>query len=131
MSTLLRVLHLEDDPADSELIRAALTADGLAPQMERVASQAEFVAALQQGTFDLILADEGLSGFNGRAALALAQALCPEVPFLFVSGVLNEDEALRTLREGATDYVFKGRLARLAPAVRRALQERQARIERG
>jgi signal transduction histidine kinase len=68
-----------------------------------------------------------LPGFNGHAALELAQEICPETPFIFVTGTMGEEVAIETLKSGATDYVLKTRLARLIPAVTRALREAQAR----
>ena len=79
------------------------------------------VWALEQGGFDLILADYPLPAFDGLSALAMARSRRPEVPFLFVSGFIGEEAALDSLQHGATDYVFKHNLARLAPALRRAL----------
>ncbi|MEO6568774.1 MAG: PAS domain S-box protein, partial [Opitutaceae bacterium] len=87
------------------------------------ASKAEFTAALAREKFDLILADLTMPGYDGTAALALVQAKCPEVPYLFVSGTMGEERAIESLKNGATDYVLKGRLERLLSAVRRALRE--------
>jgi DNA-binding NtrC family response regulator len=72
---------------------------------------------------DLILADYTLPSFDGLSALRIAQQHSPEVPFIFVSGTLGEDVAIEALKTGATDYVLKTRLARLGPAVTRALSE--------
>src|SRR5689334_11450982 len=116
MSGLLRILHLEDEPNDSELVQARLASDGLAHQLIQAASQAVFTKALEQNTFDLILADQNLPTFDGMSALALARARHPDIPFIFDSGALSEEQAIDTLKQGATDYVFKTRLSRLAPA---------------
>ncbi len=126
----IRILHLEDDSSDAELVQALLLAEGLPVAVQWVATRGAFVAALQQSTFDLILTDYSLPGFNGLAALALAQQYAPEVPFVFVTGVLEEEKAIETLRNGATDYVYKNRLNRLVPAVRRALREAGERAAR-
>ncbi len=99
-------------------------------QITRVQTRAEFEAALRQGGYDLILADYHLPMFDGMSALRLAQELCPEVPFIFVSGTLGEDAAIEGLTRGATDYVLKQKLSRLAPAVKRALNEAQNERER-
>lgn len=95
-----------------------------------VETRAAFEAALASATFDLILADYALSGFDGLAALAIAQAQCPDVPFVFVSGSLGEELAIGALKLGATDYVLKQRLERLVPCVQRALRESQERGDR-
>ena len=96
-----------------------------------MARRAEFEAALGEGRFDLVLADNSLPGFSGLEALRLCRRRAPDVPFIFVSGTLGEEVAIHSLQEGATDYVLKERLARLAPAVRRAIEEAaQLRVRR-
>jgi GAF domain-containing protein/CheY-like chemotaxis protein/two-component sensor histidine kinase len=130
MPDQLRILHLEDDPVDAELIEATLQADGVSAVITRVASQADFAVALDQHTFDIILSDYRLPGFNGLAALSLARRRNLDLPFILVSGVLAEDDAIDALRAGATDFVLKTRLNRLTPAVRRALAEAHERRER-
>ena len=129
VSTPLRILHLEDDPADAELIEAILTNEGLHCAIERVRTRAEFVQALER-EHDVILADFALPGFSGVTAQGLARERRPEVPFVFVSGSIGEEVAIERLKEGATDYVLKQRLHRLPSAVRRALDEARERVER-
>ena len=126
----LRILFLEDDPKDAELVHASLDAEGIVCEMTRADTQPDFVAFLQTGGFDLILADYTLPLFDGISALRIAQETCPEVPFIFVSGTMGEDLAIEALKQGATDYVFKTRLSRIAPSVRRALREAKERSER-
>ena len=124
MTTPLRVLQLEDNPTDADLI-ATMLADGGIPCVPcRVENRAGFVAALKEDRIDLILADYSLPGFDGVAALELARKLAPEIPFIFVSGTLGEELAIDTMHRGATDYVLKQRLGRLLPSVHRALRER-------
>jgi PAS domain S-box-containing protein len=123
----LRILHLEDERADVELVRATLLSDGLSCEIRNVSDRAEYIAALDGAGIDLILSDFALPGFDGLSALDLAQEKMPEVPFILLSGTLGEDAAIRALRSGATDYVLKQRLSRLTPAVRRALVEAQER----
>ena len=129
MSQHLHILHLEDDPQDAELVEAALAAEGFGCAVQVVASREEFLAALEANHCNLILADFALPGFDGMAALALARRHYPNIPFIFVSGRLGEEAAIESLRNGATDYVLKHRLARLAPAVDRALAEAKERAE--
>ncbi|HKQ57008.1 MAG TPA: response regulator [Candidatus Eisenbacteria bacterium] len=126
----LRVLHLEDDPRDAELIGAELEASGYTVTIERVASEESFTARLREGGFDLILSDFALPGFDGLAALRIAREVAPEVPFISVSGRLGEEAAVECVRAGATDYVLKQRLSRLGTAVRRALVEAGERRKR-
>jgi PAS domain S-box-containing protein len=126
----LRILSLEDDPSDSELIQETLESEGVVCDLTRIDSQPAFVKALQDGRIDLILADYTLPSFDGLSALKLAMQALPDVPFIFVSGTLGEEVAIEALKIGATDYVVKTRLSRLAPSVRRALREAFERTER-
>lgn len=120
----LRILHLEDDPNDAELIRLALARDEIDCEVIRAASRVQFVEAID-GTYDLILADYALPGFDGVSAQRIARERRPDLPFVFVSGTIGEEVAVERLKEGATDYVLKQKLSRLPSAVRRALQEAQ------
>ena len=129
MAHRLRVLNLEDDPNDSELIQAQLAKAGLECDMVRIETREEFVAAMERGGFDLILADYSLPSFNGLSALEIARKTRPEVPFIFVSGAIGEEFAIETLKSGATDYVLKDRLSRLPTAIERALQGAEERIK--
>jgi DNA-binding NtrC family response regulator len=126
----LRVLSLEDDPKDTELIQELLGTEDIICEITRVETQKEFLASLDQGGVDLILADYTLPSFDGLSALKLATSSCPDVPFIFVSGTLGEEVAIEALNIGATDYVLKTRLSRLAPSVQRALREAKEKAER-
>lgn len=123
MNCAIRILHLEDDPFDAELIQRRLAADGLDCLIERVDTESGFLKALENGAVDVVLADFSLPGCDGLDALRLAKQVAPDVPFLIVSGVIGEEAAVDSLRSGAIDYILKDRLSRLAPAVRRALEE--------
>ena len=126
----LRILHLEDDPLDAELIHATLTDGGIECEIAQVQTRTQFAAALESGGFDLVLADYSLPAFDGLSALKVAQEVRLEVPFVLVSGALGEERAIEALKEGATDYVLKQRLGRLVPAVRRVISEAEERKER-
>ncbi len=126
----VRILHLEDDPVDSELILTTLQSARIECTVTRVQTGEEFVDALNNGTFDVILADYKLPSYDGMSALLLTQKVRPTIPFIFVSGKLGEDAAIEGLTEGATDYVLKNKLSRLAPAVKRALSEAENRKKR-
>jgi signal transduction histidine kinase len=125
----LHILHLEDDPNDAALVQAALAADGITCATTCVSSRADFVAALEQGGIDLIFSDFTLPAFDGLSALKIAHAGWPDLPVIMVSGTLGEERAVDSLKSGATDYVLKERLTRLAPAVRRAMQEVETRAK--
>jgi PAS domain S-box-containing protein len=126
----IRILHLEDDDSDTLLIRSVLETEGIECQFLHARTREAFLAYLEGEEFDLIFADNELKSFDGVTALAMAREKRPDVPYLFVSGTIDEELAIETLKQGATDYVFKQRLNRLAPAVRRALAEAQDRKER-
>ncbi len=128
--TPLRILYLEDDPRDAELVQATLETEGLACHVTRVQTQDEFCASLERDGFHLILADYTLPSFDGISALKMAVEKRPEVPFIFVSGTLGEEVAIEALKIGATDYVFKTRLSGIVPAVQRALRDGHERAER-
>lgn len=123
MASTVSILHLEDDPADARLVRDNLAAAGLEANLVNVVTRAEFLAALERGPVDLILADYSLPGFDGLEALRLVRARGLETPFVFFTGALGEQLAIETLKSGATDYVLKDRLSRLSPVIRRALAE--------
>lgn len=128
MTEILRFLHLEDDSNDSELARATLASGGIECEIVIVMDQDQYVAALDAGGFDLILSDYALPSFDGIEALELAHKKYPDIPFIFLSGVMGEDLAIDSLKKGATDYVLKNRMSRLVPAVQRALQEHKERV---
>jgi PAS domain S-box-containing protein len=122
----LRILHLEDDPKDAELIQSTLEAEGIPCDITCVDNPTQFRGSLERNAFDLVLADYTLPTFDGISALRVAKDVSPDVPFIFVSGTLGEDIAVEALKLGATDFVSKTRLSRMAPAVRRALREASA-----
>ncbi len=126
----VRLLFVEDSELDADLIGHALRKGGVDTVVDRVVDAEGFRTALLQGGFDLILSDYQLPGFDGLEALKLARLHAPGTPFIFVSGVLGEERAVETLKEGAVDYVLKQRLTRLPSAVRRALDEARERRER-
>lgn len=130
MSQPLRVLHLEDNRNYSALVQSKLAADGFAPEIVCVETREDFQTALEQGGYDLIIADYFLPTYDGLKALKLAQEKQPETPILLVSGTIGEEAAVESLRAGATDYVLKHWPERLVPAVRRALREAEERKNR-
>ncbi len=127
MDKQLRILHLEDQPDFSALVSALLDKEGLDAKLELVTDFTSFTTALENDSFDLILADYSLPTCNGMQALQAARQRCPEVPFLLLSGAIGEHGAVDILQSGATDYVLKSGLERLVPAIRRAVQESRGR----
>ncbi len=127
MNTEIRILHLEDNKLDAELVQSILEGEGFKTTVKRVESKADFLAALEAGGWDVILADYSLPSFDGRAALTLVREKTPQVPFILVSGTIGEAFAIEILKAGATDYVLKTELSGLGPAVRRAMEEKEKR----
>ena len=124
----LHLLMLEDVPSDAELCAWELRRAGLNVEVERVEERAAFEAALEARRPDLIISDFSMPGaFDGFTALDIAHAKVPAVPFIFVSGTIGEERAVEAMKRGATDYVLKDRLNRLAPVIKRALRETRER----
>lgn len=124
------ILMLEDDTADVELTRHALTSGGLSFALTPVASREAFLAELDHRTPDLLLLDYCVPAFDGLSALEAARDRAPQIPAIFVTGTLGEEVVIEMLKSGATDYVLKTRLSRLVPAVQRAMREAGVRNER-
>lgn len=123
MNKTLRILILEDRASDAELMEDELKEAGLNFVANRVATRADFISQLSEYSPDLILSDYNLPGFSGKAALGIVAEQYADIPFIFVSGALGEELAVELLKKGATDYILKNNLLRLAPSVRRALNE--------
>jgi signal transduction histidine kinase len=123
MDETIRILLVEDVPADAELIVDELRDDGLDCVVRRVDTEADYLAGLETFAPDIVLSDLGLPEFDGYRALQLLRERKQLLPFIFVSGTMGEDVAVEALRQGATDYILKNNTARLAAAVRRALRE--------
>ena len=129
MSDSLRVLLIEDNADDAVLLQVALEAGGLAVAVTRIQTEAELRDALAR-RWDVVISDYRLPRFNGLDALRLVRAADADVPFILVSGAIGEEVAVEVMRAGAGDFVLKDHLLRLAPAVRRELQEAENRRER-
>ena len=125
----LRVLHIEDSDLDHELAMAHLRRAGLVVQHRRIESRAEFEAELA-GEWDVVLSDYNLPGFSGLQALDMLRASGRLWPFILVSGEIGEDVAVEAMRNGASDYLLKNNLARLAPAMEHAIEAAEARRAR-
>jgi len=125
----LRILVLEDDLRDRELIRAKLADENIDCEIVFTGGRKDFEAALEQGGFNLILSDYSLPQFDGISALRMVREKEPDLPFILISGTIGEEQAVECLKLGATDYILKQRLARLGPALRRAWQESEARAK--
>lgn len=123
----LKILHLEDDPLDTELALATLEEAGYQCEVERIQTREDFLACLDEPNYNIILADYTLPSFDGLTALRLFNEKEINIPFILVSGSLGEEVAIKSLKSGADNYVLKDHLPRLAPAVEQALQEHRLR----
>jgi two-component system, cell cycle sensor histidine kinase and response regulator CckA len=121
------ILHLEDSAVDSKIIQNRIKHTHPDWTFYTVQSREEFLRELETKNIDLILADKSLPGFDGLSAWQITKEMRPSVPFVFVTGSIGEEAAIETMKVGATDYVLKGRLSRLLPAVERALREAEER----
>jgi len=130
MKREINILNLEDDIEDADLIERELRKADMQFRIKRVVTQEAFLLALQDDPPDVILSDHGLPAFNGFEALTVAKTECPDVPFIFVTGLMGEEKEIDTFERGAIEYVLKSRLSRLAPVVRRAMRESEERVER-
>src|SRR4029079_3668366 len=126
----IRVLIAEDNRADAELKVRELKRAGLALEHRIVDTEMDFIRELREFQPDIIVSDFSMPMFDGMAALALAQERAPDTPFIFVSGTIGEEYAIRALKNGAIDYVLKGTLLRLPAAVERALGDMRDRRAR-
>ncbi len=117
----LRILIVEDDPNDRELLELYLRNNEFSCEIEFVDEAQAMRAALARTRFDLIISDHRLPHFSSSAALEMTQELDPAPPFILVSGFIGETAAVEALHQGATDFVMKNNLARLGPAIARAL----------
>jgi len=126
----LRLLLIEDSDADATLVVCALTRGGYTVVYDRVDSPAALTAALTRHAWDVVVADYAMPGFTAAVAFDLVRQRDPDLPFIFVSGTTGEDAAVTAMRTGADDYIVKGNLQRLVPAVERELRDAGLRRER-
>src|SRR5687768_13521946 len=126
----LRILILEDVPMDAELMEYELGRASIPFQSCRVDSREAFLHQLEEFRPDLILSDYTLPRFDGMTALSLARERVPSIPFLIVTGSVNEETAVGCMKAGATDYLLKSNLARIGPAIEAALERSRAHAEK-
>jgi PAS domain S-box-containing protein len=130
MVRLLHILVIEDSENDAELILEQLRDGGYEPMSERVQTAEELTAALGRHTWDAILSDYVMPQFSGPDALKIVREKNPDVPFIVISGIYGEEEAVRMMKEGASDYLVKTNLSRLVPAVEREIEAAESRRAR-
>lgn len=130
MKNKIRILLVGNDEADVLLIRQTLRQSDLDFSLHRVENETDFVTELRHQLSDIILSDHGFPSDDSFKALELARMHCPEVPFIFVTGAMEEDVAIASSNHGATDYVLKTRLPQLPAAIERARHEVEVRAAR-
>jgi len=126
----LRLLIVEDSEDDALLLLQRFRSAGYKVHSRRVDCAPDMQAALQSEVFDAVLSDHRMPAFDANGALALLQALDRDLPFIIVSGVIDEETAISAMRAGAHDYLSKDKLHRLVPAVEREIREAVNRAER-
>lgn len=120
-SGLIRVLLVEDTLVDAELVLRQLKRHGLAFESRRVSTESDFRKALRAFDPDIILSDYSMPLFDGLRALELTRELAADIPFIFVSGSVRPQDASAAFKDGAVDFLIKDDLARLGPAIEKAL----------
>ena len=126
----LRILILEDVPMDAELVEYELERARIPFSSRRVDSREDFLRELEEFSPDLILSDYTLPRFDGMTALSLVRERAPSIPFLIVTGSVNEETAVGCMKAGATDYLLKSNLARIGPAIEAALERSRAQAQK-
>ncbi len=131
MKKKIRILHLEDDPFDHEIIKNIIKGStDFESEIIWVSTKNDFVKEVKNKFYDIILADYKLPAFDGLSALKISKKIIPEVPFVFVSGAIGEEMAIESLKAGAKDYVVKNGYKRLNPSIKRAIIETEEKIKR-
>jgi two-component system cell cycle sensor histidine kinase/response regulator CckA len=129
MSQPINVLMVEDSEDDARLLEIELQRQGFEPEVTRIDTGAALRSALETGEWDIVISDHNMPGFSGDEALSLVKSFDPQLPFIVVSGTRGEEHAVEAMRAGASDFIVKNRLHRLAPVVERELVAAQQRAE--
>lgn len=130
LSEKLKVLLVEDDPVDKELVLCALRNGGFNPEADTAQTEEQFIASIEKTSYDVILADYDLPGWRGTDALELLQKRGLDIPFILVTGCLGDETAVNCMKHGTADYVLKDHLPRLPVSIRGVLREKKLRDER-
>jgi len=130
VSETIRVLIVEDLPTDAELSEREVGKALGSCEFRRVETREAYLTALDEFRPALIVSDYSLPHFDGMSALKLAVERCPDVPFIILTGSMNEDTAVECMKAGAWDYVIKEHVKRLGPAVQSALERQRVQMER-
>lgn len=123
---MIRILHIEDDPLDAELVARILVKSGIKAEIRIAPDRAGIIEGLTEFKPQVVLSDFNMIGFSGEDALSLVRSLAPDTPFIFISGGIGEERAIQLLKAGAKDYVLKDRPGRLPEAIKRVVEETRA-----
>ncbi len=126
----LKILFLEDNEDDAELVTRALKAEGIVFELHRVDTKDEFLKAIRETAFDVILSDHSLPQFNSAEAFKLCRRVGIVAPFILVTGSVSEEFAITRLKQGVDDYILKSSLSRLPSAITNALKQRRLQSDR-
>src|SRR6185295_1307333 len=130
MKSLLRILVIEDSEDDAELIVREVRRGGYGIEFERVETKSDMQHALAHGAWDMILSDYSMPAFSAMSALQVLNESGLDIPFMVISGTIGEETAVTALKAGAHDFLLKGKLARLVPAIERELRDAETRRSR-
>src|SRR3990170_849056 len=131
MGKPLKILHVEDNPLDAELIHNHIRSELVNCEIKFISNKSDLLAAIENESYDIFLCDFRLPLFNdGFEVLDIIRTKLRDIPILFVTGTIGEELAVELLKKGATDYILKDRLIKLVPAIKRAVDEYKERIER-
>ena len=130
MQKPLRILLLEDNPLDAEMIQRLLKKEKILFDCRHVLNKKQFLLGLDEFLPDLIISDHSLPQFNSVLALEMAREKFPGIPFIMVTGTVSEEFAASIIKQGADDYILKDRMTRLPAAINKALQQRQVEKEK-
>lgn len=130
MEKSLRILLLEDNPVDAELVQRSLRKENIAFTCTVVDNRTDFTDALSTETFDLILSDNSLMQFDATEAVQIVRKQLPDIPFILVTGTVHEEFIISIMKLGIDDYILKDRLVRLPSAIESALEKRKAEKEK-
>lgn len=125
MGNKIKILHLENDVRDAELLEFTLNNANIDFEIERASNKSEFLFLIDENRFDVILSDCSFSDFDGIDALRLAKEISPETPFIFVTGLMIEELAASAIKFGASDYIFKGEIDKIPFAIEDAIKRCQ------
>ncbi len=125
MNKPINILHLEDDPIDAKLVQSILKSANVDFEYYYADNENDYISFLKDREIDIILSDYNIPGYSGMDAMNHAKENYPNIPFVFISGVIGEDIAVGSLLNGATDFVLKNNMERLGSSVKRAFKEAQ------